>query len=308
MKFQRYSRTASVLTSAFLALAVSFATNTFGQKDDDVISVDAAVVLVNVTVTSKDGRFVTGLNASQFTVFDDGEPQKVDYFAAESAPFAAVILLDTSGSMESRVSIARGAAIKFLEGLRGQDNAAVLSFDSKVREVRDFSPMRDLPDMFYDLKADGMTVLNDAIVEASRRLAGRPEKRRAILILSDGADTASKAGSDKALKAASDADATIYSVDMSSTEMKPADRATMQAALKRFSEKTGGTFVATPGGPEMRAAFTQIAQELGNQYTMTFAPKEDGKFHAIRVEVARGGLTVRTRKGYTAAKPKPAKD
>jgi VWFA-related protein len=281
-------------------LAVFLAFNSVYSQDDEIISVDSSVVLVNVTVTNRDGRFVNGLLASAFRIFEDGVERQADFFGAESTPYAAVILVDTSGSMESRVSIARGAAIKFLEGLRSKDAAAVLSFDSKVKEVRGFTSGSDLPDMFFDLQASGMTALNDAVVRASELLADRPEKRRSIVVLSDGADTISKASENKALAAATAAGATIYTVDMSTPETKPAERAAMQGTLKRFAEKTGGTFVATPGGPEMRAAFARIAEELGNQYTFTFEPKKDGKFHAIRVDVNRPNLVVRTRKGYTA--------
>lgn len=286
-------------------LLLTIAVDSAAQTDDDVLVVDSSIVLVNATVTDKNGAAVTGLKSSQFTLLIDGAEQKFSTFEPEVTPFAAVILMDTSGSMESRVSLARSAAIKFLEELRQFDVAAIYKFDSKVELVQDFSGSRDIVESIFDLKADGMTALNDAVCKAADLLALRKEKRRAIIVLSDGGDTNSKNSSDKALKAANAAGASIYTVDMSSPDLKPAERGQLQAVLKKYSEKTGGTFVATPGGPLLRESLKKVAVELGNQYTlvveMTDAMK-DGKYHTVEVRVARPNLTIRTRKGYTAPK------
>ncbi|MBP7375984.1 MAG: VWA domain-containing protein [Pyrinomonadaceae bacterium] len=289
------------------AFLVLFCGVSFAQNDDDIVTVDSSIVLVNVTILDRSGKTVGGLTEKQFKIFEDGVEQKIESFAAEETPFAAVILMDTSGSMESRVSIARSAAIKFLEGLRIDDNAAIYHFHSKVELVQDFSNSRDIVERIFDLKADGMTVLNDAVFKAAELLAARKEKRRAIIVLSDGADTQSKRSQDKALKAANAAGATIYTIDMSSPDATLKEKAQNQSALKSFAEKTGGTFVATPGGNGMRDAFKRIVEELGNQYTLAYSPKDakkDGKFHSIEVTVSRPNLTLRTRKGYNAPKQK----
>ena len=104
--------------------------------------------------------------------------------------------------MEARFSLARSAAIRFLDGLRPEDVAAVYRFDSKVERVQEFSGGRDLAPIAYAIRAKGMTTLNDAIVEASKKLAERTEIRKAIVILSDGMDTFSKASSEKAVESA----------------------------------------------------------------------------------------------------------
>jgi Ca-activated chloride channel family protein len=272
-------------------------------QDDDVIKIDSSAVVVNVSVTDAGGTAVGGLKEKQFTVLEDGVEQKIASFSAEDTPFAAVILIDTSGSMEERVSLARSAAIEFLYGLRGDDYAEIYNFDSKVKQVQDFSNQRDLRDAFYRLEASGTTVLNDAIYQAAADLSKRPEKRRAILVLSDGADTASRKSFDKALKAALAANATIYTVDMSPVDKGPGAQNSGLGALKDFAQKTGGQFVATPGGVAMRAAFKRICEELGQQYTLSYEPanpRKDGKWRAIEVRVARPNLTIRTRKGYNA--------
>lgn len=275
------------------------------QTNDDVINVDTSIVVLNASITDASGKAVGGLGQKFFRIFEDGVEQKIDTFDAEETPFAAVILLDTSGSMEERVSLARGAAIKFLEKLRPTDNAAIYNFSSKVDLVQDFSNSRDLRHQAFDLKADGMTVLNDAVYKAAEVLSKRPEKRRAIIVLSDGADTMSKISDSKALKAALAINAMIFAVDMSSPDLKPGERAQNRGVLTGFAEKTGGRYISTPGGVAMRDAFTRIVEELGTQYTLTYQPsntKKDGKWHAIELRVSKPNLTVRTRKGYNAPK------
>lgn len=275
-------------------------------QDETVVKVNSTLVVLNAVVTDRHGRHVSGLSKKDFSVFDNSAEQKISFFAAEESPFAAVVLIDTSGSMEERVTLARAAAIRFLDGLRPSDNAAIYSFDSKVSLVRPFSNSRDVPEQLFDVKAKGMTVLNDAIYEASIELEKRPEKRRAIIVLSDGMDTTSRRTEEKALKAALAANSLIYTVDMSTADSNVAQRLRNQGTLKKFADKTGGTFVATPGGAAMREAFKKIADELGLQYTLGYEPtssERDGKWHAIELRVARPGLTIRTRKGYNAVKP-----
>ena len=283
----------------FLTIAIA--------QDDEIITVDSSTVVLNATITDLGGKPARGLKQLQFKIFEDGKEQKIDFFEAEKTPFAAIILLDTSGSMEARVSLARSAAINFLDGLRSDDMTAIYNFDSKVSVVQDFSNSRDISDKAFDLKAYGYTVLNDAIYKAAQELEKRPEKRRAIIVLSDGADTRSGSSADKALKAALTANATIYTVDMSAINTGGSDRLQNQGVLKHFAEKTGGIFIPTPGGTAMREAFKNIVEELGVQYTLGYQPLntvKDGKWRAIELRVARPNLNIRTRKGYNAPKKK----
>lgn len=278
------------------------------QDDDDVVRVNTDLVVLNLTVTDKAGQYVKALKKPDFKIFEDGvevPPENIVSFSMHESPYAAVVLLDSSGSMEARFSLARSAAIRFLDGLRDEDVAAVYRFDSKVERVQEFSGGRDLAPIAYAIHAKGMTTLNDAIVEAAKTLTERPEQRKAIVVLSDGMDTYSKASSAKALDSALAVGATIYAVDMSSLDIAGSTRQQSAAQLRGFAEKTGGRFVSTPGGQAMRDAFTQIAEELGNQYTIAYRPlnkKRDGKWRALDVKVAREELTVRTRKGYKAQK------
>ncbi len=127
-------RNRNTLTIILLAVLFSlFQIQTFAQDDDQEINVESSLVVINALVTDKDGKAVRGLKKSDFKVFEDGKDQEqpLDFFEAQETPFAVVILMDTSGSMEQRISLARSAAINFLDGLRADDNAAIYNFDSK---------------------------------------------------------------------------------------------------------------------------------------------------------------------------------
>src|ERR1043165_8562994 len=281
---------------------------TVQAQDDDVIRTNTDNVVLNVTVTDKSGQYVKGLKASDFKVYEDGvevKPEMVANFSVQESPYAAVVLLDSSGSMEARFTLARSAAIRFLDGLRDEDVAAVYRFDSKVERVQEFSGGRDLAPIAYAIHAKGMTTLNDAIVEAARTLAERPEHRKAIVVLSDGMDTFSKASSEKAVESALAVGASIYAVDMSALEVGGSARSEGAPSLKGFADKTGGRFISTAGGPALRDAFAGIANELGQQYTIAYRPvntARDGKWRKLEVKLSREDLTVRTRKGYRAPK------
>jgi Ca-activated chloride channel family protein len=294
-----------LLFVAALLFNLSLSFSVFAQDDDDVVTVDSSIVVLNATITDAGGRHVAGLKQSQLTVLEDGVEQEISMFAAEETPFAAVILLDTSGSMEQRISMARAAAIRFLDGLRESDTAEIYRFDSKVSLVQKFSSSRDVNEKIFDLRADGWTALNDAVYQAAVDLSKRDEKRRAIIVLSDGADNRSGHSAEKALKAALAANAVIYTVDMAAIDTGGRDRLQNQGVLRNFAEKTGGMFIATPGGAAMRVAFEKIVAELGSQYTIVYQPKnslKDGKWRALEVRIARPNLTIRTRKGYHAQK------
>lgn len=273
------------------------------DQDDDVIRVNTELVVVNATVIDKSGKFVSGLKPNEFHLFEDGVEQKMASFTAEQTAFAAAILLDTSGSMEPRLTLGRSAALRFLDGLRENDVAAIYNFDIKVQQLQDFSPGRDLPDRAYGLKTKLLTALNDAVLRAADDLGKREEKRRAIVVLSDGGENYSRASSDKALDHALQAGATIYAVNMGPDG--PTRDIAAAGILKNFAEKSGGRYIESAGGQALRDSFAEIAQELGRQYTIVYRPTNharDGKWRKIDLKLTRADVTVRTRKGYKAPK------
>lgn len=290
---------------SLFTLGLGFLTVSVFSQGDDVVKVDSSIVVMNATIRDGQNKPISGLTQKDFKIFEDGVQQQVTSFETQDAPFASVILIDTSGSMEERISIARSAAINFLDGLRPDDVASIYRFDSETSLVQEFSDSRDVSDKIFDLKARGMTVLNDAIYKATADLKGRSEPRKAIIVISDGADTMSKVSGDKALKAALAENITIYTVDMSTVEMGNVTRRQSQGVLRNFAEKTGGFFISTDNGIAMRDALKNIVNELRTQYTLAFEPtnlKRDGKWHLLELRVARPNLTIRTRQGYNAPK------
>jgi Ca-activated chloride channel family protein len=301
---QPWSRSSkAIATGLALKTGPASSSQTGQDQDSDVVRVNTDLVLLNATVLDKDGKFVSNLRRSDFHILEDGQEQKLLSFSAEETPFAAAIVLDTSGSMETRITLARSGAIRFLESLRDEDVAAVYSFDTKVEQWQDFLPGSDLPPRVFALKAKGMTVLNDAVLRSADDLGKRAEKRRAIVVLSDGGENYSRASSDKALEHALQAGATIYAVNMS--EEGPTRDIQGTLTLKTFAAKTGGRYISTPGGQALRDAFAEIAEELSHQYTLAYRStnrERDGKWRAIDVKTLRADATVRTRKGYRAPK------
>lgn len=294
--------TALVFAASLLPFKVA---GSLPAQDDDVVRVESELVLLNVTVTGADGNYVHKIPRKDFKVFEDGVEQRVNVFAREENPFAAAILLDTSGSMESTITLARAAAIRFLDRLRPDDVASIYNFYSKVERIQDYSGSRDLPQLAYDLRAKGNTKLYDAVARAAEDIAGRPETRRAILVLSDGVDTGSGSSLDKALNAALAANATIYAVNMADPNAKSSARNMVAGDLKKFAERSGGRYVSSPGGKAVGEAFEDIIEELSNQYTLGYRPSNrarDGRWRKIEIRLAREELKARTRAGYRAPK------
>jgi Ca-activated chloride channel homolog len=278
------------------------------EEEEQVLVVDTTQIVLNAIVTDAQDRYVSGLKAEQFNLLEDQVPQKIISFGLEQVPFVAAILLDTSGSMGPKMSLARSACARFASGIRVGDSVAIYSFGGmKVKLLQDFSEVRDVDPIVWDTDPDGETPLYDAIVTASEALGKREEQRRAILLISDGADTRSRASFEEASRAASLANVMIYAVDMSEAAFGrgPAKDSGSQV-LKDFALKTGGRFFPSPGGSKLRDAFAEAVEELRNQYTLVYEPtndKQDGKWRAIELTAKSPLYKVRTRQGYYAAKP-----
>lgn len=278
-------------------------------EGQDVMKFETNLVVLNVTVTDGSDRYVPGLRREDFKIFEDKAPQTIVDFNSAEKPFAVAILLDTSLSMQNKLTLARAACAKFVEGLREGDTFAIYSFGGmKVKLMQDFTEIRDVPDSVWDLKVDGETPLYDAITQSADALIQRPERRRAILVVSDGADTKSKATLDQALRKTLDAQASIYAVDLSDASVyKAQPRDNGAAIMKDMAAKTGGKFYPSAGGSELRDAFAKTIDELRQQYTLTYEStneKYDGKWRVVEVKVAKPLVNIRTRQGYYAKKQK----
>ena len=288
-----------------------------GQKrqdqTDDVVSLETNLVVLNVTVTDAKDRYVAGLKMGDFSIFEDSAPQHIASFSFEEMPFAAVVLFDTSASMEPKMSLARAACARFVNGIRDRDSVAIYSFGgTTIKVLQDFSESKDVDPSLWETRAEGETPLYDGLVKASEALAQRLERRRAILVVSDGADTKSRATLEDALRKVIAASVTVYTVDLSDSALyHTAMRDNGAEVLKTLAVKTGGRFFRSPGGGKLRDAFVETVEELRNQYTITYEPsneKRDGRWRIIEVRLSQPKLKARTRQGYHAIKnrSKPA--
>ncbi len=282
------------------------------RADDDAVRLHSDLVVANLIVTDPSGQYAHGLSAKDFTVLEDGAPQSINSFLAEEAPFAAAILIDMSGSMEYKFGLVRAAAASFVDHIRDNDQVAVYGFNNKIKLFQDFSDLRDISEYVWDATAEDTTRLYDCANEALNALEKRTEKRKAILLISDGCDTtSSKATFNSVIKKALASGVTIYSVDLIDDSARNGGASDVlelrrgQSEMKEFALQTGGRYVHSPQGDKLEEAFANIVEELRNQYTISYYPsnqKRDGHWRKLQVNAARPGLATRTRKGYWAPK------
>ncbi|HVF89470.1 MAG TPA: VWA domain-containing protein [Blastocatellia bacterium] len=278
---------------------------------DEPVQIHSDLVVVNATVIDAGGQYVHGLKGKEFTIQEDGTTQQVDSFVAEEAPFAAAILIDMSGSMEYKFGLVRGAAASFVDHIRDSDQVAVYGFNNEIQTFQDFSNSRDISEYVWDATAKDVTRMYDCMDLAIESLKKRPERRRALVLISDGWDSSSKASLESVMRKALAEGVTIYTVDLvddnlligNASYVTPLRRG--RAIMQSFATETGGQYLHTPQGEKLESGFTNIVDELRNQYTLAYYSnndKRDGKWRKLRVDVSRGGLMVRARRGYYAPK------
>jgi Ca-activated chloride channel family protein len=285
------------------------------QKDeqDEPLRLSSDLVVLSVTVTNETGKYAHGLKLKDFTLNEDGVAQSINSFAADEEPFAAAILVDMSGSMSYKFGLVRAAAASFIEQIRDNDQVAVYGFNDKVKRFQDFSNARDITDYIWDAEAKETTKLYDCLNEALEALAARAEKRRAILLISDGCDTSSqKVSFDAVMKKALAAGVNIYAVDLiDNTDMAGSSSSAMlmlqrgRGEMKEFANQTGAQYIHSPKGDNLQEALNNVIDELRNQYTLTYYTsnaKRDGRYRKINVTLGNPKLSARTRRGYYAPK------
>jgi Ca-activated chloride channel family protein len=267
------------------------------------------VVSLTITVTDPAGRFVSGLAPDEFHVFEDGVAQEVAFFSRTSLPIALALLLDTSISMEERMTTAQNAAIGFVRRLQPHDLAELVGFDRDVRVLQGFTgDQATLERAIRSTRAAGSTSLYNAVYIALRELSKhrasseKDVRRQAIVVVSDGEDTSSLVGYDEVLDLARRSETGIYTIGLKS-KAEVTDKAFKQAefVLRQLAQETGGR-VFFPGRIEdLAGVYSRIADELASQYVLGYTsknPKRDGAWRRITVQVDRQGATARTRQGY----------
>ncbi len=272
--------------------------------------IETRVVRVPVTVTDRRRRFVTGLQGADFEVLQDGLPQELTSFAIEDSGIAAVMLLDLSASMTARLPEARKAAVQFIRQLGPNDVLKIVTFDDAVRTLVDFSGDKArLEAAVLRVQASGSTALHDALWTALANLEARRAedeaalRHRAIVVLSDGDDTASGLRAEEVLARARRVDAIISTLSLNRQGMEPAVNASSTVFLKNLADMTGGQLLF-PELNDLQRAYRDLADELRHQYTLGYVPKQNDptmRYHRIEVRVkGRTNLTLRHRPGYFA--------
>ena len=268
------------------------------------------VDLVNLLCSVKDkntNAFVTNLAKEDFSAYEDDQKQEIKNFVRETnLPLTIALLVDTSGSVSPKLQFEQDAAISFFQNvLRDQDRAMVLSFDSGVDLVQDFTnDPNQLAKQIRRLRAAGGTALYDAIYLASDEKLIRETGRKAIVILSDGDDTASRLAFEPALEMALRAETIIFSISVNrggffgTSNEKLGDK-----VLKRLADETGGQALFPFKIEELEDSFRQISQELRSQYSIGYLSsntRRDGAYRKVEIRVAEKGLKLNYRKGYYA--------
>jgi Ca-activated chloride channel family protein len=297
--------------AGLLALTLATAAQEKAPEKKQVFRASVDVVSMNVTVVEPQSRFVTDLNESDFSVFEDGVRQDVLYFSRTSLPIALSLLIDSSASMEERMVTAQEAAIGFARRVRPQDLAQVVDFDSTVEIRHGFtSDVAALESAIQSTVSGGSTALYNAVYIALRELAkvkARSEedvRRQAIVLLSDGEDTTSLVSYEEVLDLAKRSETAIYTIGLQprdTTGLKGFREA--EFVLRQLAQETGGRAFFAQKVEELAGVYGQIAEELSSQYTIGYAPKNarrDGTWRRILVQVAKPNATARTRRGYYA--------
>ncbi len=263
------------------------------------------LTVVTATVRDAGGRLVTGLPRDVFEVFEDGERQPITQFTHDRVPLGLGLLLDTSESMYGeRIRAARAAAERFLfDLLAPADEFFVLAFNHEPHILTGWTQtpaiVRQALDAIHPL---GGTAIYDAVRSALPLVARRTRERAALVVISDGADTASDITLRELGSALLRSDTFVYAIAVDAPDRQPNHTAVNPAALSEITNQSGGYTEIVHVPADLDGATARIAEELNSQYVIGYSSPHpgDGQYHSIRVRVTGGEYHVRARNGYVA--------
>ena len=296
------------------APSVAYAGTTTTTADDDpqgaILTIHKRVDEVNVLfiATDKRGKFVRDLNQNDFTILDDHKPPEaiVNFRRETDLPLDLGLLVDSSGSVNSRFAFEQDAATSFLQHTirAGFDKAFVEGFNSHSQIVQDFTD--NYPRLYWavhKLHSGGGTALYDAIYRACKEkfLKDRPDHpvRKAIIIVSDGEDNQSEVSRAQAIEMAQRAEVIVYAISTDDSGLVlRGDR-----VLEQIADSTGGRAFFPFKMKDITRSFGAIEDELRSQYVVSYKPANfdaDGRYRSIEISALKKDLQVRARKGYFA--------
>jgi Ca-activated chloride channel family protein len=258
------------------------------------LEVDVSLVGVFLTVHDADGRYVDGLSRQDFRVYEDGEPREIAAFdAGRDLPTSAGILVDTSGSSADTLESVRRGVLEFTRRLGSDDEFFVMSFGTEAGVVHDFGePAGDLPAALDRLRPWGVSVFLDALDSGIRKLGGREQRRKALIVLTDGKDNGSKTIYRDVARAAESGMVLLYFLGMGSRSLVDTH------TLDGLAGMTGGRVSLVSGAVSPADALMEIREDLSRQYYLAYYSPPRAGSHSIRVETSDASYTVRARDGY----------
>jgi Ca-activated chloride channel family protein len=296
------------------------------QRPGYRIGINVNQIFLPVNARSPEGGFVRGLTKDDFQVLEDGVKQDIVNFYAEAAlPVHVVLLLDISGSTRDTQAEIRRAALDFVRNLSPNDRVAVIVFNYQPRLILNWT--NDLNKIQASLESvypRGNTVLHDALYVTFDDLLKTVEGRKAVILLTDGADTGSMVGRDEVMRLAMDSQAVVYTVSTldeywagaiaarneyhAASQIVPKELSDgfiieNKRFLERISGQTGGKVLDASAYGSLTDIYKAVADELKNQYYISYVPKNilrDGAWRTIEVRIQRPGVVATTKPGYFA--------
>ena len=275
------------------------------------ISVDSTLVLVPVTVTDARHRYVLGLGQENFHVLEDGAEQKIKQFSGEDAPLSVGFVVDTSGSIGSKMELCRQAVAQFLKTMNAQDEAFLITFSDHA-QVR--APLtRDsekITNSLLSVPTGGMTALFDGLFAGLHEMEKAVNPRKTLVVISDGGDNNSAFSAKEVLEKALAEGVQIYAMGVFES-FGPLGLSLEEQRgphlLNNITEQTGGRVFAASRLDQLPEVASRIAIELRNQYVLAFTPTNqarDGSYRKLDVKLKEPdgmtGLLARWRLGYYA--------
>jgi VWFA-related protein len=286
-------------------------------RQEPTFSSEVKVVNILATVRDKSGAIVRNLPKDDFQVFEDGRPQRIQYFSQESdLPLTIGLLVDTSFSQMRVLEQERAASYRFLDEVlrEGKDKAVVVQFDQAVvirqqlttshKELQDTLSLLDLPTREQAAEGSG-TLLYDAVRTASIQVMRTQQGRKAFVVLTDGVDEGSAVSLADAIEAAQRADTLVYSILFSDASYYGGRMLGPSGAgvLKRLSKETGGGYFEVSKTRSIGDIYEAIQEELRSEYSLGFVsdqPVTKSGFRSLRVITRQKGLVVQARNRYYA--------
>jgi len=262
-------------------------------------------VVLHATVVDERLRLVTDLDRAAFTVYEDGQPQKITSFRREDIPVAMGIVIDNSGSMSNKRTAVNQAALNLVRASNPQDQVFLVNFADEYFLDQDFtSDIGKLREALEKIESRGGTALYDALIASADHLKknGKLDKK-VLLVVTDGEDNRSRDPLEQAIEhVAENGGPTLYAIGILGGSKKRRDK----RALKALAEQTGGIAFFPDNLEQVDSVSQAVARDIRNQYTIGYKPSNvqpGGGYRSVRVAVQSKGyknLQVRTRSGYYA--------